>query len=65
MGGLSDPRLLGAAWANEERLANGQTETRQAREHSAADRDAAEARVTAKPKDGRLHRVAGLLRRHR
>ena len=65
MGGVSDPRLPGAAWANEERLANGQTETRQAREHSAEDRDAAQARATAKPKDDLLHRVAGLLRRAR
>ena len=65
MGGLSDPRLLGAAWANEERITNGQSETRQAREHRAEDRDAAQLRATAKPKDGVLRRVAGLLRRHR
>jgi hypothetical protein len=65
MGGLSDPRLLGAAWANEERLANGQTETRQAREHSAEDRDAAKSRVTVKPKNALFHRVAGLLHRAR
>jgi hypothetical protein len=48
-GHRSDPRLLGAAWANEERLADGQTETGQARRHRVEDRDAARARTTAAP----------------
>jgi len=64
-GPSSDPRLLGAAWANEERLANGQTETGQARKHHAEDRDAAQARATRQPQKGLLRRVAGLLRRSR
>ena len=61
----SDPRLLGAAWANEARLANGQTETGQARRHRDEDRDAARARTPAAPEGGLLRRVTGLLRRPR
>lgn len=40
----SDPRLLGAAWANEARLAEEQTDTGQARQHRAEDYEAAKAR---------------------
>jgi hypothetical protein len=61
----SDPRLLAAAWANEERLADGQTETGQARRHRNEDRDAARTRTTAAPAGGPLRRIKGLLRRSR
>lgn len=61
----SDPRLLAAAWANEERLVNGQTETGQARQHRDEDRVAARARTTVTPEGGLLRGIKGLLRRPR
>ncbi len=64
-GPSSDPRLLAAAWANEERLADGQTETGQARRHRDEDRDAARTRATATPAGGLFLRIKGLLQRSR
>jgi hypothetical protein len=62
----SDPRLLGAAWANEERLAAGQGDAASARQHRAEDYDAAKSRPATHPaRLGLRQRLARLFRRGR
>jgi hypothetical protein len=62
----SDPRLLGAAWANEERLAAGQGDAVSARQHRAEDYDAAKSRPSKRPaRIGLERRLARLFRRVR
>jgi hypothetical protein len=66
MGPGSDPRLLGAAWANEVRSAAGRDETAEANRHRDADREAAKGRAgTRQPRSGILDRIAVKFQRRR
>ncbi len=59
-----DPGLLGATWANEERLASTQSDAAQALAHRDADRAAAQARgERARPRRSIVARILDAIRR--